>query len=203
MESNANRASSAIDIVKLCQYAKQFSGLDDEQIKLLQAIQPDVDPYLLDVTQHFYQRLQAIPKVNVFLEGRLNHLKQTHYDWLQTLFVTDFDTAYARQMYEVGTVHVKVGLPVEFMAGGMLIIQSEMFHVFSQVYAQDAVTMIQAIQAFNAASGFSLLIMEESFQASTLATELEHFLQITGISHSLFTNLAKAYNKPSSFIAST
>jgi hypothetical protein len=37
--------------------------------------------------------------------------------------------------------------------------------------------------------------MQESYQSSSLAEELERFLIITGMSRLLFDNLAKAYRK--------
>jgi len=48
------------------------------------------------------------------------------------------------------------------------------------------------LEAINAALGFSLMVMQESYQASTLAGELEKFLAITGMSRTLFNNLAEA-----------
>ena len=37
------------------------------------------------------------------------------------------------------------------------------------------------------------MVMQESYQASSLAAELEKFLSITGMSRQLFDNLAEAY----------
>lgn len=38
------------------------------------------------------------------------------------------------------------------------------------------------------------MIMQQSYQESSIAEELEKFLKISGMSRTLFTNLAKAYN---------
>ena len=47
----------------------------------------------------------------------------------------------------------------------------------------------------NAVLGFSLMVMQESYQSSSLAAELEKFLAITGMSRTLFDNLALAYKE--------
>ena len=182
-----------IDIQALCEYAKQFSGLDNDSIVLLHQVYPDVSARLQEVSDIFYDRLLCIPKTRDFLEGRVEGLKKTHVAWLHELFSSDFGTEYTQKLYTVGDVHVRVKLPVEFVAGAMTIIQSELIRIFGEVYASDQEKLLKVIRALNAATGFSLLIMQESYQSSTLAEELEKFLRITGMSRKLFDNLARAY----------
>ena len=183
----------AIDMQALCDYARQFSGVDEHRIATLRQIYPNVSDRLQEVTEMFYNRLQEIPKANKFLEGRVDSLKKTHVAWLHELFTSDYGEEYTQKLYHVGAVHVKVKLPVEFVAGAMTIIQSETTRLFAEIYAEDRELMTQAIQAVNAAAGFALLIMQESYQSSSMAEELEKFLRITGMSRALFNNLAKAY----------
>ncbi len=38
------------------------------------------------------------------------------------------------------------------------------------------------------------MVMQQSYQESGIAEELEKFLRISGMSRTLFTNRAKAYN---------
>lgn len=58
-------------------------------------------------------------------------------------------------------------------------------------------TMHQAgssMQALNTVPGFiTLMVMQESCQASSLGEELKTFLAVTGMSRTLFNNLAEAY----------
>lgn len=184
-----------IDMSALCAYSRQFSSLGDAEIAVLHQIYPVVSSRLQEVTDSFYARLQAIPKTAPFLEGRIDSLKKTHAAWLHELFTSDFGPEYTHKLYKVGDVHVKVKLPVEFMAGAMVIIQSELVGIFGELFADDQALLIRAVQALNAATGFSLLVMQESYQSSTLAAELEHFLKITGMSRVLFDNLARAYRR--------
>lgn len=182
-----------IDMQNLCDYARQFVGINDEKINILRQVYPDVSERLQEVTDTFYARLQEIPKTHPFLEGRIDTLKKTHVAWLHELFTSDFGVDYTRKLYHIGDVHVKVKLPVEFMAGAMTLIQGELARIFGETYRNDQDKLIKAIQALNAAAGFSLLIMQESYQSSSMAEELEKFLRITGMSRVLFNNLAKAY----------
>ncbi|HPE61575.1 MAG: hypothetical protein KDI15_02810 [Thiothrix sp.] len=181
-------------LIELCAYAKKFAQLDEAKIRLLQEIHPALAPRLDEVTDAFYRHLPTIDKARPFLEGREVSLKATHREWLESLFTGQFDLDYTRHLYKVGDVHVKIRLPVEFMAGGMTIIQGELMRLTSSVFAGQPGQLLDINAAINAATGFSLLVMQESYQSSSMAAELERFLQITGISPTLFKNLARAYH---------
>ena len=100
-------------------------------------------------------------------------------------------------MYQVGKVHVKVELPVEFMSGGMSLIAEELIGLIGKTYGDDLQHCLELLKAVNAVMGFSLLIMQQSYQSSSLVAELDRFLAITGMSRTLFENLAGAYkSKP-------
>lgn len=184
-----------IDYKELTRYAKTFSGLTPEREALLSRIGPVMSARLPAITEAFYATLATIPATAPFLIGRLDLLKRTHMRWLQELFTQPFDEAYAERMYKVGHVHAKVNLPVEFMAGGMTLIGDGLLAELGTAYRDDPETREAAIGAVNAILGFSLLVMQQSFQNTSLHEELEKFLKITGMSRALFNNLAAAYSK--------
>lgn len=209
MSALCEYAKQNVDMSALCEYARQFSGLETRKISLLHRMYEDVIPSLQRVTNNFYSRLQNIPKAAEYLEGhQLEHLKQTHLAWLHELFNTDFDETYTRKMYMVGDIHVRVKLPVEFMGASIGIIQSELVRLFGEMYSDDQEMALDAIQAINAATAFSLLVMQKSYHSFTLAAQLESFLLITGISQNLFEHMNKDYlnnlqASPDSFLTET
>lgn len=184
-----------IDYAELTRYAKSFTGLTPDKEALLQKAGSTIKPALPGVTDRFYTTLQAIEKTAPFIEGRLEQLKTTHLKWLKDLFDGPYDESYTQAMYRVGRVHVKVGLPVEFMSGGMSLISEELTTLVCQTYADDPKLCPPLLKAINAVMGFSLLVMQQSYQLSSLSAELDRFLAITGMSMTLFENLAHAYKK--------
>lgn len=182
-----------IDYEKLTVYTKQFTGLTPEMEKLLTELAEQIKPHLPDVTDNFYNVLTQIPKAEPFLAGRVDKLKQTHIRWLEQVFSGPFDVDYVQAMYHVGDVHVKVNLPVEFMAGAMTLVAIEINDRLGEILGSDPARLKQAITAVNAVLGFTLMIMQQSYESSRLAEELEKFLKITGMSRTLFDNLASAY----------
>jgi hypothetical protein len=142
------------------------------------------------VTDRFYAQLQAIPRTAPFLEGRLPSLRRTHRAWLESLFTQAYDVAFVETLYHVGDVHVRARLPIEFIAGGMTLIQGELAPLVLRLAAGDLARQVGLVGALNAALGFSLLVMQESYQVSRLLAEQEKFLAITGISRTEFNRLA-------------
>lgn len=185
---------SEINITELTEYCKAFSGLTPEREALLKEVSEEITPYLSGVTTSFYDELAKIDKAQPFLEGTLDSLKNTHEAWLKGIFSNTSDEEYTKHIYHVDDVHVKIQLPVEFMAGAMTQIQRNMTPVLINLYGQDPTKLIAVTEATIAAFGFSLQIMQESYQSSSLSAELEKFLKITGMSKVLFNNLAAAYN---------
>jgi hypothetical protein len=179
---------------ELVAYGKSFSGLTPELEACLKNIGPIITPHLKKVTDSFYEQLGTIPVTEQYLAGRIEHLKSAHLQWLTSLFTLEVDAHFASGLYKIGDVHVKVNLPVEFMAGAMTLINTELIKIVLETMSDDIEQCSKALQAINAVTGLALMIMQQSYQASSMAEELEKFLKISGMSRTLFTNLAKAYS---------
>jgi truncated hemoglobin YjbI len=184
-----------IDYEQLMRYAKQFSGVNDEMEATLQALSERVKPHMAEVTDSFYTVLLDIPKARPFLIDRVDSLKQTHIKWLESVFSGPFDEAYVEAMYRVGDVHVRAKLPVEFMAGSMALVNTRLNELLGNIFHDDQQGLTKAVSAVNAILGFTLMVMQQSYESSRLAEELEKFLKITGMSRTLFDNLASAYKE--------
>lgn len=191
----------SLNFNELIQYGKAFTGLTTELERHLKTISPAITPHLTSVTDSFYKQLITIPNAAAYLDGRVDKLKTAHLYWLSTLFSADINAAFAESMYKVGDVHVKVKLPVEFMVGSMTLINNELILLVSRLFADDAEKYTKSLMAISAITGLSLMIMQQSYQQSSLieqerllTQEREKFLSISGMSRTLFTNLANAYN---------
>lgn len=191
----------SLNFNELIQYGKAFTGLTPDLEVHLKAIAPVITPHLNSITDSFYNQLMIIPNTTTYLNGRVDKLKAAHLQWLNTLFSADINAAFAEAMYKVGDVHVKVKLPVEFMVGSMTLINNELIVLIFRLFADDAEKYTKSLVAISAITGLSLMIMQQSYQESSLieqerllTQEREKFLSISGMSRTLFTNLANAYN---------
>jgi len=181
------------DFEALTRYAKSFTGLTAEREACLLDVSAQLKPMLGAVTEEFYARLSKIPETAPYLEGRLESLKKSHLAWIESLFTGPFDINCTELMYKVGDIHVKVNLPVEFMAGAMSMINNELISLVINEFSDDKEKMTLVLSSINSITSFSLFVMQQSYQESTVAEELDKFLKISGMSRVLFTNLANAY----------
>ncbi len=179
-----------VELEELTEYARQFSGFTFERQDLLIRMGPTMIPVLPKITDAFYEVLLGIPKPAKYLQGRVNMLKQSHIHWLTSIFTGPFDLKYAAAIHHAGEVHVRVELPMEFMAGGMTLIGDQLIKEIEAQYADDSDLRAAAHEAVNAVLGFSLIIMQQALMESTLKSELEKFMKVTGISRPLFNKLA-------------
>ncbi len=181
------------DLTELTRYAKQFSGLTTEKEDVLSSIKDDVAPLLEAVTNNFYDAMNNIPEAASYLEGRITGLKQTHLNWMNSIFAGPYDEAYTELMYNVGDTHVRVNLPVEFMSGGITLVCNELYKIIFETYGEDSTKTRSIIEAINSAMGFSLFVMQKSYHAS-IDEALDKFLLITGMSEALFEKLSSSFN---------
>ncbi len=188
MENRTNN-----DLQQLLDYAKSFSGFTPAREALLSQIGPSMIPRLAKVTDSFYEVLLRMPEPKKYLEGRVDTLKLTHLGWLTSLFSGSYGVDFAGAIHRAGQVHVRVDLPIEFMAGGMTIIGDLLIAEVEDMYGADPAMRGAAHGAINAILGFCLIVMQEALQESTLNQELDKFMQISGISRVLFNNMAAAY----------
>jgi len=74
------------DFIELTRYAKQFSGLTIEKENVLLSANDELAPLLNVVTDNFYEAMSNIPEAASYLEGRITGLKQTHLNWMNSIF---------------------------------------------------------------------------------------------------------------------
>ncbi|MBK8452782.1 MAG: protoglobin domain-containing protein [Thiofilum sp.] len=184
-----------MDLEKINNYCKQFCDLTPEKEQLIKTIGSDLLPYLPAITEAFYAHLLAIDEAQLFVEGRVEALKKTHLEWLTSLFTKNLDDEFAAHLYHIGEVHVRVKLPADFMTGAITYLQQKIIHVAVYLYGNDPVKLLNVSQALNSLLGYNLQVMQLSYQQSMITAELSRFLNVTGISQKLFSNMVAAYNK--------
>jgi hypothetical protein len=186
--------SDALDFSQMCDESKLLSGLTAQDEATLRELAQLIVPALDGVTDRFYVVLGSVPRTAAFIEGRVDVLKKTHRAWLESLFTRSLDAQYTEWMYQIGTVHVRVQLPVEFMTAGMTLVLRELL-VLVGGSSLDAEAKTRASAAIGSVCGFSQLVMQKSYDTGKLAGEVERVLKITGMSRKLFDNLAAAYKE--------
>ena len=85
-------------------------------------------------------------------------------------------------------------LPVKFMLGGMGPITDRLIPLVFDTYRNQPLQGFDLLRALNAVMNFSLMVMQHSYQSTSLAAKLKHFPVITGMNRNLFENLASDHH---------
>lgn len=104
---------------------KKFVGFGDSDAATLEGIAPWVDEHGPAITDVFYATILDTPTVAKFVEGRVEHLKKTHIQWMRELVGGTYGDAYFESRWRIGEAHVRIGLDPIWVDGTMSLIRAQ------------------------------------------------------------------------------
>lgn len=105
----------------------RYLGFTQEDVRLLHALGPRLEKYLPELSERFYSQIPHHPNAfRVFTGGpqQVARLKQTLRHWASGLFSGMYDDHYARDRFQIGYRHVRVGLEQKYVVSAMGIVRS-------------------------------------------------------------------------------
>lgn len=107
---------------------KCYVGFSDADAANVASLAEYVRPFIPQIVEHFYEVLLRSPSARAVFTGgdaQLARQRQLLATWLAELFDGCFEREYYERRLRIGTTHVRVGLPQQFMCLGMEIIWQE------------------------------------------------------------------------------
>lgn len=104
---------------------KRYIGFSDADAANIASLACYVRPFIPQIAEHFYDVLLRSPSARAVFTGgeaQLTRQRQLLVTWLTELFDGSFESEYYERRLRIGTAHVRVGLPQQFMCLGMEII---------------------------------------------------------------------------------
>jgi hypothetical protein len=98
---------------------KALFGFTAEDAANLRRVGPLMARHQGEITDRFYQLLEAHPETARRIAGRLDGLKRSHAAWVRELFSGVYDEAYYDRRWNIGLTHVKVGVEPFWVDGVM------------------------------------------------------------------------------------
>ena len=98
----------------ICDYVE----FTEQTSSVLRALSPFVDPHLPRLIDDFYEAIDRDERARQVITGgdaQVARLKVTLLRWLTTLLAGPHDEAYVESRNQIGRVHVRIGLPQEYM----------------------------------------------------------------------------------------
>ncbi len=107
---------------------KAYVGLSSEDNERLKALLPHVEPCLGHIVEHFYNTINRFEGArSVFVdEAQVDRLKTTMRLWIIQLLAGPYDEVYFARRQRIGRVHVRVGLPQQYVFTAMNLLRSDL-----------------------------------------------------------------------------
>jgi hypothetical protein len=165
-------------------------GLDDADKKNLVSLAGIFEKHGPGITDKFYANLGQNPTTAALIEGRVDALKATHRVWMMELFSGEYGEAYFERRRRIGEVHVRIGLPPQFVEGVMSFIRGEGEAAIHAEIADKGEASAK-VKSLMKILDLDLLVINLAYAEE----RIDLMCKITGMSRSLIENLIRQGQK--------
>ena len=126
--------------VKRFEELKAYVGFNVDDEQQLRRLLPHVRPKSREIADRFYEIVLRFPDAAAVFEDRaqVERLKGSMTRWIDVALSGPWDFAYYEQRRRIGQVHVKVGLPSQYMFTAMNRLMEDLHTIARDVFADDA-----------------------------------------------------------------
>lgn len=172
--------------IQLFEKLKTMVGLSEEDVARLRDLGPIVAKHGPRITDQFYTTLGDTPETAKFLAGRVEHLKRTHGQWMQSLVTGPYDKSYLESRWRIGMAHVRVGLDPYWVECIMSVIRTAMGTAIGSEIANGPECAAK-IASFTKVCDLDLMIINLSYGED----RLERLTAFTGMKRNLIENIIR------------
>ncbi len=110
---------------------KEYVGLGEADEENLKKLAAPLAPHLDGIVDRFYIAANRFPDTHAVLakHGAVKRLKNTMKIWIQELLEGPYDETYYQRRKEIGQVHVRVGLPLQYVFTAMNLLRTELVEI--------------------------------------------------------------------------
>jgi len=111
-----------------------YVHFDDEDVALLVASRPLIEPSFEEVIDAFYVAIEEQPRARaLFADGaQIERQKRMLGGWLRGLFAGTYDEAYFDSRARVGYAHVRIGLDPALMVAAMNVVRTNLHRIIDE-----------------------------------------------------------------------
>lgn len=142
---NVRSAKAGFHLHESHDIRKSFSMIDlnEEDLKLIQALQSIMDEHLEQITDAFYSTILDIDHLRATIENHttIERLKITLKDHLFDMFSGVIDEGFIEKRYKIASAHVRIGLEPKWYMGAFQNLQNSIIDVIQNTFSSKSLTV--------------------------------------------------------------
>lgn len=148
---------------------KAYIDFGETDASTLRSFLPMAEPHLPRFVQRFYARIAEHPEAYAIFDGpeQIERLKRALEAWMRSGLSGPHDHEFYVRRARIGRVHVRVGLPHQFMFTAMNLIRRDFHHLVSECFAEDPDRRQRTDDALDRLFDMELAIMLQTYQEDT------------------------------------
>lgn len=148
------------------QNLKRYVHFSDQDAESLRALLERARPYFQSFASNFYDRISEHPDAFRVLEGpeQVARLKMTLMKWMRTGLKGPHDEEFFRLRSRIGRMHVRIGLPQQYMFTAMNVMRLDFHDMIAEVYRDEPERERLTRNALDKLFDLELAIMLRTYQ---------------------------------------
>lgn len=184
------------DQLQLFSKLKTFVGFGPQDEENLKKAGPLLEKHFSSIADGFYSTINEHPEAAKHIEGRVDSLKKTHFQWMQSLFAGEYEEQYFESRWRIGMAHVVHGIEPFWMESVMNLIRTSTLEALIEETgsAQEAGELYSSLLRV---LDLDALIVNLSYAED----RLDRLTEFTGMSRSLIENIIKLPRLPEEMVS--
>lgn len=170
----------------------------DEDAQILKVLQPRMEELVDKFADEFYDYIWGFGTTAKFLKDKaiIAHHRTKIKEWFLNLFSGKYDTFYFLNLYKIGEIHVKIGLPTHYVNSAFTFVRTFTLKSIEENF-ENKEQHVKEIHAVEKIIDMNLDVLTSSYREE----ELSKFLSLSKIEKSILTGLKKFNSYINYFLA--
>lgn len=147
----------------------EYIGFGEESSRVLAAFHPTARPHFGPTIDDFYRTIEAHPRAREVITGgeeQIERLKHTLIRWIDSVLLGPHDAAFVEAHSRIGRVHVRIGLPQEFMFTSMNRIRVHLLEAADEALRTDLERHRAVTRAVNQILDLELALILDTYRVN-------------------------------------
>lgn len=167
---------------------KEHYKFTDEDAEILLGLKPQMEALTEEFIDGFYDHIWGFGATATFLKNKeiISHHREKIKEWFVNLFCGKYDMMYFMNLYKIGEVHVRLGLPTHYVNAAFNYVRTFALKHIEDSF-MDKKHHIKEIQAVEKIIDINLDALTSSYREE----ELSKFLSMSKFEKAILSNLKK------------